>query len=442
MKSLFRLLLLCYLAKVTGKIHVERSGILPVNSKSFGIQFYITLANDAKKKLTITPKTPRCCWRVDKNDLDCKSMELIGGNEMKLSPFKKGNITYVFPNKYPMDRAGSCDFTFVAGEKLLRHKVYFNTTEPKKRSWLDVIGFGGDNYRKCRGVDRVDPRKDCRPVDCVEKYNGWRNFFRNSTGKCEVVHDCYTKGKKGELPEIAFDKDYNDCKSLVSPELTRKQRKQIHDNMEKSKLAKMKYTLEDIKEINPVPLNCHHGRRVGSVCVCDDGWRTKTNNVPKRDLRYIYDWCNVRIKKSKHSRQRALLLAVSFIIQGLSLVGFTLLIGWLVIIWSCFITGSERHVDDSTENRDVLPQRLKALWDIIARLWRRDYHGYVHTTYEPSNDNELHLKKGQRVKDIVKIDDGDGWYEGTCNGVRGYFDQDYVVIKTSETRQQSDSERH
>ena len=47
-----------------------------------------------------------------------------------------------------------------------------------------------------------DPQKDCRPVDCVEKYNGWRNFFRDSTGKCEVVHECYTKGKKGELPEI------------------------------------------------------------------------------------------------------------------------------------------------------------------------------------------------------------------------------------------------
>ena len=50
----------------------------------------------------------------------------------------------------------------------------------------------------------------------------------------------------------AFDKDYNDCKSLVSPTLTKKQKKQIYDNMEKSKLAKLKFTLEDIKEINPV----------------------------------------------------------------------------------------------------------------------------------------------------------------------------------------------
>ncbi|XP_068755724.1 uncharacterized protein [Montipora capricornis] len=329
--TLFSLLLWCYIAEVEGKIHVERSGVLPVNAKSYGIQFYIILANDAKKTLRITPKKPRCCWRVDKNDVDCKSMELVGGNEIKLSPATTANMSYVFPNKYPMDRVGSCDFVFVAEERKLRHKVSFNTTEPKKSSWLDVVGFGGDSYRKCRGVDR-DPRKDCEPVDCVDKYNGWRNFFRNATGKCEVVHECYTKGKKGELPEIAFDKDYNDCKSLITAELTKEQKKQIHDNMEKSKLAKMKYTLEDIKEINPVPLNCHHGRRVGSVCICDEGWKTKTNNVPKKELRFIYNWCNEKIKGSEYANQRAVLLT------GLVIIGFTLLIGWLIIIWSCFIT--------------------------------------------------------------------------------------------------------
>ena len=57
-----------------------------------------------------------------------------------------------------------------------------------------------------------DPRKDCEPVDCVDKYNGWRNFFRNATGKCEVVHECYTKGKKGELPEIVCSPE---CVSLI-----------------------------------------------------------------------------------------------------------------------------------------------------------------------------------------------------------------------------------
>lgn len=39
--------------------------------------------------------------------------------------------------QYPMDRVGSCNFLFVAEEKQLRHRVSFNTTEPKRSSWLD-----------------------------------------------------------------------------------------------------------------------------------------------------------------------------------------------------------------------------------------------------------------------------------------------------------------
>ena len=48
--------------------------------------------------------------------------------------------------------------------------------------------------------------------------------------------------------------------------------------------------------------------------------------------------------------------------------------------------------------------------DIITK-WQRQDHGYVHTSYEPTGDNELHLTKGQRVKDIAKLEDRDGWYE-------------------------------
>lgn len=44
-----------------------------------------------------------------------------------------------------MDRVGSCDFILVAEEKKLRHKVPFNTTEPKKRSWLDGTAIYHDN---------------------------------------------------------------------------------------------------------------------------------------------------------------------------------------------------------------------------------------------------------------------------------------------------------
>ena len=42
-----------------------------------------------------------------------------------------------------------------------------------------------------------DPDRDCRPVDCAVKYRGQRNFYRNSTGRCERVVHCNTKGKDG-----------------------------------------------------------------------------------------------------------------------------------------------------------------------------------------------------------------------------------------------------
>lgn len=38
----------------------------------------------------------------------------------------------------------------------------------------------------------------------------------------------------------------------------------------------------------------------------------------------------------------------------------------------------------------------------------------MHTSYEPKTDNELRLKKGQIVEDIVKIDE-----EGLCEVRRG-----------------------
>ena len=58
--------LLQSLSKCTVKLYLR------YNSATLNRFADITLANDAGKTLTITPKKPRCCWRVDKNDLDCK----------------------------------------------------------------------------------------------------------------------------------------------------------------------------------------------------------------------------------------------------------------------------------------------------------------------------------------------------------------------------------
>lgn len=67
--------------------------------------------------------------------------------------------------------------------------------------FFPVTGFGG-GFSTCKGVD-LDPRNECKPVDCLEKYNGFRSFFDKERGKCIPVHDCYTKMEDNkDVPEI------------------------------------------------------------------------------------------------------------------------------------------------------------------------------------------------------------------------------------------------
>ena len=77
---------------------------------------------------------------------------------------------------------------------------------------------------------------------------------------------------------------------------------------------------------NPLPqspLNCHHGHRVGSVCVCDNGWKTDITKAKFKDVRFIVHWCNEKIKVDEqlaHKVQRSLLISVSYLLLLLLLL--------------------------------------------------------------------------------------------------------------------------
>ena len=65
-----------------------------------------------------------------------------------------------------------------------------------------------------------------------------------------------------------------------------------------------------------IPVRCNHGKRVGEICVCDDGWKTDTSNVPLGDPKFVYNWCNVRTRKKPllpYKQQKHFMIAVSFI---------------------------------------------------------------------------------------------------------------------------------
>ncbi|KAK3735827.1 hypothetical protein QZH41_019925, partial [Actinostola sp. cb2023] len=347
------------------------SGVLPVNAESYAIQFYLSVANDERRKLTVSSGKPRCCWEVEKGDIDCD---------------------------YAMDRIGKCHFLLKVNKHKIQHVVLFNTTEPRQVvDWKQALaGFGGE-YKTCKGVD-LDPRNDCEPVDCLEKYNGYRSFFEKEKGKCRPVHNCYTKMENNDLPEIAFDKDFNECKSLISDKLTDKQKKFLLDKSDHSSLARKRFNLENVKEINPIPLNCNNGRRVGSMCVCDDGWGTDTAVVANDDARYIFNWCNKKILS--HYTLSVRLQTFMMMTKGLGLISFSLLIGWIVIIWGCFIVPSngltnelsdeliesdEDYFDDSSSSISSLSDSSQPRYAIVIK------------SYESRKDDELTLKKGQRL---------------------------------------------
>ena len=46
--------------------------------------------------------------------------------------------------------------------------------------------------------------------------------------------------------------------------------------------------------------------------------------------------------------------------------------------------------------------------------------------YEPENSDELRLSVGTIIEDVVKAEDG--WMEGTLNGSRGVFPDNFVKV--------------
>ncbi|EDO32133.1 predicted protein [Nematostella vectensis] len=441
-----------------------QSGYLPVNDESYAIQFYLVVSNNQNSKLTVSTQKPKCCWQVEPGDTDCESMVLIGGNEVVVSPKSTANITFIFPTLYPLDRIGKCHFGIKAKGHTYQHVTLFNTTEPRDAvDWKESLeGFGG-GYKECAGVDLVnilkrsedqDPRNDCKPVNCMDKYNGKRTFFDKERGKCVPAHNCYTKtDDEKALPDIAFDKDNNGCKSLISEKLTDKQIKFLHDKADKSSLAIHRYNLEDVKEINPIPLNCNHGRRVGSVCVCNDGWGTDTTVVPGGEMRYIYNWCNLELRSKRlmpTSIQKTVMITVSYkkLLLG-SGGGKTLceglLIGWIIIIWGCFIASDHDDLPahELADRLDSGSETQEELSD--ASLSDRPRHAVVHTSYRPKNPDELCLEKGQHIRDIRECKRR-GWMKGSLQGKGGVFPnepcegllrQEFVHILTGDENEDS-----
>ncbi|KAH6929091.1 hypothetical protein HPB50_023389 [Hyalomma asiaticum] len=114
-------------------------------------------------------------------------------------PGDSQNLTAYYPNMYLVDRVGYCELEIAVpdGEKIL-HTVAFNTTVPRTGS--SAPGFLRDFFapaelKTCRSPD-LDPTRSCQPVLCDIKYNGMRNFFNETSERCEPTANCWDNAEE------------------------------------------------------------------------------------------------------------------------------------------------------------------------------------------------------------------------------------------------------
>ncbi|GIY15867.1 uncharacterized protein CEXT_581771 [Caerostris extrusa] len=93
------------------------TGSIPILIKDDGVKALhkedvamIFLTNtDVNDPIQLSASSKKCCFKVEKDEEDCESMKLVGGDMGKLVPTDIRNLTLIYANLYLHDRVGSCE---------------------------------------------------------------------------------------------------------------------------------------------------------------------------------------------------------------------------------------------------------------------------------------------------------------------------------------------
>lgn len=243
-------------------------GIMDLHKGDTALVLYVTVTNLGHDPLSLSLVGRSCCQEVAPGDVDCDSMLLIGGDMGDIYPGDSQNLTAFYSNLYLLDRVGYCELEIAVpdGEKLL-HTVSFNTTIP--RSGANVPSFLRDfvsaaELKSCRSPDQ-DPTRSCTPVLCDIKYNGVRNYFNETSQRCEPTANCWDDAEGEEMVYLAGS---NSCRRL-SEVLSAEDMEQFE------KFQERETPLRSIHGY-PIKVNCHKGRPdpADGWCLCDPGWES------------------------------------------------------------------------------------------------------------------------------------------------------------------------
>ncbi|GIY61097.1 uncharacterized protein CDAR_61131 [Caerostris darwini] len=196
-------------AAATGSIPIliKDDGVKALHKEDVAMIFYITVTNtDVNDPIQLSASSKKCCFKVEKDEEDCESMKLVGGDMGKLVPTDIRNLTLIYANLYLHDRVGSCEIEIKSMKGGVKnHVVKYDTS--LLRSGTARIPRHMENYYELEDVSSCsnpdeNPLNDCIHYDCEIRYDGTRNYFDFEKKRCKVLAKCEPEKPGGDTSNI------------------------------------------------------------------------------------------------------------------------------------------------------------------------------------------------------------------------------------------------
>lgn len=207
---------------VIATINVLNKGVVPLEKKSVGIQFFIDIVNEDRiQNCRVHCWAKRCCLN-DTEKTDCSVMKIFSGSTYNVKPKDRETIMNVYPTIIQHDLVGYCEFILNSrcGRSIrnIRRFVYipFDTRiSIWTKSHLLKSYIDDQKRANCDSLDE-NSLNECQPVFCDHKYAGVRSFYNVRQKKCIPATTCISATGK-DMPDLVYVPISNICRDLENP---------------------------------------------------------------------------------------------------------------------------------------------------------------------------------------------------------------------------------
>lgn len=203
---------------VCNPVKVLEKGILPLETHSVALQFFLDLENEDKfDACLLHVKANKCCL-LNLFDVDCDTVKLIGNHEYILKPKDRKTFLFFYVTMFQLNHEGYCNFDLIhrcgyktpsKAEDIL---ISFDTRLHKKDLQYLLRNYKRQMTSRCKSTDE-DPLHECRPVNCDIKYAGMKPFYDKKKNRCVEAAKCISDPYKN-LPDLVYEPTSNTCKDL------------------------------------------------------------------------------------------------------------------------------------------------------------------------------------------------------------------------------------